>query len=558
MPAMAQVTVSLGTYTGSASTNALLSTSTTINRYSRTISLYTASEIIAAGGTAGDITSLAWDKYGTGEYTFGDAYIKIYMKHTSNNVWNSSPVPDWDTEINDATEVFTVSTYSIPTGTGWKEVPFDNPFYWNGTDNIAICVEWYRPGMLSSDINWGHSSDNMTNATRVGSTSLEDLDFLINANRPLVRLTFNGVTWDPITDLTVQTENNVPASIAIDDGTLQMEAIVLPATANPNVTWSIVPVTGSASINPSGLVTAFADGTVWAKATSVQDATIKDSLLITISNQIILIDSIVVATQNNVPAVITTDGGTLQMEAIIFPANANQAVSWTIVPGTGNASINGSGLVAAQSDGTVWAKAVSIQNPTLSDSLEITISNQNPGNIDSIVITTAGNVPAEITVPNGTLGLQATVFPSSASQNVSWSIVSVSGAATIASNGVVTAVSNGTVYAIAVAVADPTAQDSLLVTISGQNTGIGNLISGKALRLFPNPAKNLITLAVPESVFKPGATVRIIDIRGKVLREVKAATSQSQFDIAALPAGNYLLIYQQNTDRATIGFSVVK
>ncbi|MCH8555339.1 MAG: hypothetical protein LAT76_09285 [Schleiferiaceae bacterium] len=73
----AQTTVSLGIATGAGSTNVLLSTSTTSNRYSRTMSLYTAAEIIAAGGTAGSITSLAWDKQGPGEYTTNDAYIKI-------------------------------------------------------------------------------------------------------------------------------------------------------------------------------------------------------------------------------------------------------------------------------------------------------------------------------------------------------------------------------------------------------------------------------------------------------------------------------------------------
>src|SRR5690606_13915649 len=70
----AQVTVSLGTYTGAGSTNVLLSTSTTANRYSRTISVYTAAEIIAAGGMSGNITSLAWSKSGNGEYLTNDAY----------------------------------------------------------------------------------------------------------------------------------------------------------------------------------------------------------------------------------------------------------------------------------------------------------------------------------------------------------------------------------------------------------------------------------------------------------------------------------------------------
>lgn len=185
----AQVTVSLGTLTGSASANALLSTSTTINRYSRTMSLYTAQEITNAGGMSGVISKLAWNKSGTGEYTFGDAYIKVLIKHTTNTVW--STVPDWNTEIVGATEVFTSSTYSIPTGIGWKEVPFTTPFLWNGTSNIVIFVEWNRASTPTADITWGRSTDANTNATRVGSTSLDALVMLINANRPVVQLTIS-------------------------------------------------------------------------------------------------------------------------------------------------------------------------------------------------------------------------------------------------------------------------------------------------------------------------------------------------------------------------------
>ncbi len=186
---VAQVTVSLGTSTGAASTNVLLSTSTTTNKYSRTMSLYTAQEITAAGGMAGAISKLAWSKSGVGEYTFNDAYIKVFLKHTTTSVWPTSPVPAWSTEVSGATEVFTSSTYSIPTGTGWKEVPFTTPFQWNGTSNIIIFVEWYRPSTPTGDIAWGRSTNATTNASRVGGTSLDALVMLVNGNRPLVQLT---------------------------------------------------------------------------------------------------------------------------------------------------------------------------------------------------------------------------------------------------------------------------------------------------------------------------------------------------------------------------------
>jgi hypothetical protein len=194
--------------------------------------------------------------------------------------------------------------------------------------------------------------------------------------------------WEPIAPTPVQsidvtTQNNVPAVITSNTGTLQTIATILPAAANQNVSWSIVNGTGSATISPSGLVTAQGNGTVWAKAVSVEDSNVKDSLEITISGQLVSIISLDVQTENNVSPVIIINGGTLQTEAVIIPANtSNPDVTWSIINGTGSATISATGLVTAQGNGTVWAKAVSVQNPTVKDSLLITISGQSSAGIN--------------------------------------------------------------------------------------------------------------------------------------------------------------------------------
>jgi hypothetical protein len=109
-----------------------------------------------------------------------------------------------------------------------------------------------------------------------------------------------------------------------------------------------------------------------------------------------------VATQGNVPAVITTPGGTLQMVATVLPSSANQSVTWSIVPGTGAASISATGLVTAISDGTVYAKAVAVQDITVYDSLMITISNQVP--LPPTVVTLAAtNVYGTTATLNGSV-----------------------------------------------------------------------------------------------------------------------------------------------------------
>jgi hypothetical protein len=141
-----------------------------------------------------------------------------------------------------------------------------------------------------------------------------------------------------------------------------------------------VPVTTSnVTISPTGLITAQlnGNGTVWAKAVSVQDPTVKDSMLVTISGQRIPVTSLTVSTLGNVPPVINTATGSLQMVATILPANTtNPAVTWSIIPVTGSANISSTGVVTPLNDGTVWAKAVSQDNNALKDSMLVTISGQ--------------------------------------------------------------------------------------------------------------------------------------------------------------------------------------
>jgi hypothetical protein len=78
---------------------------------------------------------------------------------------------------------------------------------------------------------------------------------------------------------------------------------------------------------------------------------------------------------------INTNNGTLQMNTIVQPANAtNKVVYWSVVNGTGIATINQNGLLQATGfsagNGTVWVKANATDGSGFSDLLMITISNQ--------------------------------------------------------------------------------------------------------------------------------------------------------------------------------------
>ncbi len=127
-----------------------------------------------------------------------------------------------------------------------------------------------------------------------------------------------GISNNGLFGLKVATLGNVPANISVVSGTLQLTDTVYPSYANQAVIWSMVQGTGQASINSSGLVTAITNGTVYAKAIAVQDNTVHDSLLITISNQVVLPPAVVTLAATNTGLYSTTLNGTV---------NANYAAS---------------------------------------------------------------------------------------------------------------------------------------------------------------------------------------------------------------------------------------
>lgn len=74
---------------------------------------------------------------------------------------------------------------------------------------------------------------------------------------------------------------------------------------------------------------------------------------------------------------ITTNAGTLQMNATVAPANAtNPAVTWSVQNGTGSATISATGLVTAQTNGTVTVKAMAQDGSNVNGTMTLTISGQ--------------------------------------------------------------------------------------------------------------------------------------------------------------------------------------
>ncbi len=140
-----------------------------------------------------------------------------------------------------------------------------------------------------------------------------------------------------------------------------------------------------------------------------------------------------VATQGNVPPTINTNGGTLQMVDTVFPGSANQSATWSIVPGTGQASISVNGLVTAIANGTVYAKAVAIQDVTVEDSLMITITGQVPQAPTVITLAATG-----ITFNGATLNGSVNANNSSTTVTFNWGLTTAYGNTTNATPYTVT------------------------------------------------------------------------------------------------------------------------
>ncbi|MXN92999.1 T9SS type A sorting domain-containing protein [Flavobacterium sp. Sd200] len=121
----------------------------------------------------------------------------------------------------------------------------------------------------------------------------------------------------------------------------------------------------------------------------------------TVAQPVVEITSVAVTTQNNVPATITSNEGTLQLSAAVNPGNANQAVMWSIVSGSDFASLSNTGLLTAASNGTVTVRATSVADDTKFGEIEVTITGQVQGYCEAYFINGCENLNISNVVTTG-------------------------------------------------------------------------------------------------------------------------------------------------------------
>ncbi len=123
-------------------------------------------------------------------------------------------------------------------------------------------------------------------------------------------------------------------------------------------------------MNNIGVVTAVAKGNVTIKATTADGNKI-DSCLIAVSAPV-KISSIVLTSKGNVNSL--KAGSSLQFTATFNPADAsNKVLIWSVLPGTGDANINGDGLLIGAFVGTVTVKAAATDGSGVSATYNLNI-----------------------------------------------------------------------------------------------------------------------------------------------------------------------------------------
>ncbi len=225
---------------------------------------------------------------------------------------------------------------------------------------------------------------------------------------------------------------------------LQLFALVEPLTASVrNVKWTLQNETGTAVLSTDGILTGTSEGTVKVIAEAMDGSGITAEKVFNVGDPlIIMVEDINVASASG--TTISSDDGTLQLEAEVLPADAyNKGIEWS-VSNTALAGVSVGGLVSAFDNGSLWVIATAKDGSGVSDSIEIVISNQ-------VLQATSVGITADagatgINVDKGTLQLFFEVLPPSVpDQTVTWEISNDS-LATVDATGLVSALDNGKVW----------------------------------------------------------------------------------------------------------------
>ena len=406
----------------------------------------------------------------------------------------------------------------------------------NGT--AALTVNYYPENTTQRKINWmltGEKAEEYAAISEYGLVQAHDNGIVNavaqNAENSAIADTFtitisNQVVTKP--DSIVLYSDGHIDSIVNHHDTLRLNATFYPANVdNKNISWKVND-SSLALIDDNGLLTAISNGNVLVIGTSKADTTIKDTITISLSNQI---DSVKIYSQDNLFE-IKKNNENMQFFGKSFPAGVKDTIFTWQTSDTNIAVIDPSGLLSPRTNGVVTVYGKNAIDPMLLDSLKLTISNQ----VDSVVITSTSTI---IDVKGGTLQLTATVYPENLSdKTINW-MVDNDKLATINSAGLLTALNDGTVTAIAKSDLDSSISGQITISISNQSTSNLPMNKHKYTLIYPNPAISGFSIDT-ENYFNK---IEIMDQEGRLIHtQENLYTKTISTNIERFPSGCYYVI----------------
>lgn len=161
--------------------------------------------------------------------------------------------------------------------------------------------------------------------------------------------------------------------------TLQMTADVYPDTAfYKGVVWSVTKGTGDATISESGLLIGLARGTVTVVAAADDGSGVTGSLEITVKQT--MVETITVSAPSDSVMI----DSTLQLTVDVLPDTAyNKEVTWSVTKGTGDATIDSTGLLTGVAEGNVSVIATAKDGSGVTGTKEITVTTTSTIGVES-------------------------------------------------------------------------------------------------------------------------------------------------------------------------------
>jgi hypothetical protein len=228
-------------------------------------------------------------------------------------------------------------------------------------------------------------------------------------------------------------------------------------------------------------------------------------------------------------------------------------VSWSVVNVTGMASINASGLITAQKDGTVKAVATATDGSGIKGELQIILSNQTVP-VESIII---HDILKNDTIKGIGINLilSAIISPQDATiKDVDWSVENITGKAYINMNGLLTTVSPGIIKVIAKSKDDSKTimhKEYKIVIPVGNQTRLQH----PGIIIFPNPTSGLIQIRIDQISFD-GANIEVRNYIGQTIDKITSFDNPIHWSLQHYPSGIYFFTISTNKIVAT--FKIVK